>query len=441
MRGGDVPRRPTKLTIRAYQVGFGDCFLLTWGYPSGDKHILIDFGSSAAPKSLSGGLLERVARDIAKQSGGHLDAVVVTNRHKDHVDGFRTDGPGTAPGKIIRSLNPDLVVQPWTEDPRAKKDAEKAAADIMKSQKARVGAREAFVASLESMGLVAGGVVGEARRLQASEPVNFHKHFFANLAFAGEEGIENRSAVENLRTMGKRHAYVSHGSQSGLESMLPGVRVTVLGPPTLKQADSIRKDRTVDRAEFWMMKGLAGRRLAAGANTLFPRAQKHTGKVLPEYARWFAPKLRQIRASALQGIVRVVDDAMSNTSVILLFEAGGKAFLFAGDAQIENWEYTLEQPSLMRRLAKVDFYKVGHHGSGNATPKSLWANFSKRGSPKKTPRLRTVVSTMADKYGRSAGAEVPRKTLVEALKKESDFYSTQTLKSRKKLFEPFVYNL
>src|SRR5262249_10803557 len=157
-------------------------------------------------------------------------------------------------------------------------------------------------------------------------------------------------------------------------------------------SDAIRKERRVDRAEFWMMKGLAGNRLAAGADQLFPRAAKHTGSSLPEDARWFAPKLRHIRANALPGIGRILDEGMNNTSVILLFEVGGKAFLFPGDAQIENWEYTLNQPALMRRLARVDFYKVGHHGSRNATPKTLWKNFAKRAPPKRTPRLRTVVS-------------------------------------------------
>ena len=436
-----MPSRPTKLTIRAYQVGFGDCFLLTWQYARSSRNILIDFGSNASPKSLSDGLLERVALDIKAKTGGHLDAVVVSHRHKDHIEGFKTDGKGTPPGTIIRSLKPDLVVQPWTEDPNAKKDAKTATANIVKGRTDLVSGPAAFVAALESMELVARGVVGEARQLQANEPVNFKKQFFANLAFAGEEGIKNHSAVENLRTMGKRNGYVSHGSRSGLESILPGVRVTVLGPPTLKQSDSIRKERTVDRAEFWMLKGFAGRRLAAGANQLFPRAARHTGKGLPEYARWFAPKLRQIRARALQGIVRILDDAMNNTSVILLFEVGGKAFLFPGDAQIENWEYTLKRPALMKRLAKVDFYKVGHHGSRNATPKSLWKNFAKRGSPKQKPRLRSVVSTMADKYGKTEGAEVPRKTLIAALKKETDFYSTQTLKSKKKLSESFEFTL
>nr|NLU60627.1 hypothetical protein [Pseudomonas sp. BIGb0427] len=42
---------PTSLTLYAYQVGFGDCFLLRFNYP-GDvrRHVLIDFGSMGMPK-------------------------------------------------------------------------------------------------------------------------------------------------------------------------------------------------------------------------------------------------------------------------------------------------------------------------------------------------------------------------------------------------------
>ncbi len=431
---------PTKLTIRAYQVGFGDCFLLTWHYPTKDRHVLIDFGSNAAPKKLSSGLLERVAKDIAKESAGHLDAVVLTHRHKDHIAGFTTNAQKTAPGDIIRSLKPSVVVQPWTEDPKARKDAKKATRNFVSGQVRALSSRAAFLGSLENMEDVAEGIVAEARQLQKSEPLGFRKQFFANLAFAGEEGIKNASAVKNLMTMGNKHSYVSHGSKSGMESVLPGVRITVLGPPTLEQSDAIRKERREDAAEFWMLKGLAGAHLAAGASDLFSKAKQHTG-TLPEYARWFAPKLRQIRASSLQTIVRILDDAMNNTSVILLFEVGGKAFLFPGDAQIENWEYTLQKPALMKRLAKVDFYKVGHHGSRNATPRSLWNNFAKRGPPSSVSRMTSVVSTMPDKYGKSEGAEVPRKTLIAALQKETRFYTTQKLQSKTKLCEAFTFPL
>jgi len=40
------PDTPKSLTIRTYQVGFGDCFLLSFEYPTEKKHVLIDFGST-----------------------------------------------------------------------------------------------------------------------------------------------------------------------------------------------------------------------------------------------------------------------------------------------------------------------------------------------------------------------------------------------------------
>ena len=74
---------------------------------------------------------------------------------------------------------------------------------------------------------------------------------------------------------------------------------------------------------------------------------------------------------------------MNNTSLILLFEVNGKKLLFPGDAQLENWSYALTEAQDTKKvramLADVDFYKVGHHGSLNATPrKLLWEAFKKR---------------------------------------------------------------
>ena len=71
-------------------------------------------------------------------------------------------------------------------------------------------------------------------------------------------------------------------------------------------------------------------------------------------------------------IVRSLDYALNNTSLILLFEIGGTRLLFPGDAQIENWSYALfdapNHEEIQARLAGANFYKVGHHGSLNATP-------------------------------------------------------------------------
>ena len=71
---------------------------------------------------------------------------------------------------------------------------------------------------------------------------------------------------------------------------------------------------------------------------------------------------------------------MNNTSLILLFEVNGKKLLFPGDAQLENWSYAVKDAddadATRALLADVDVYKVGHHGSLNATPKKLlWEAF------------------------------------------------------------------
>ena len=51
------------------------------------------------------------------------------------------------------------------------------------------------------------------------------------------------------------------------------------------------------------------------------------------------------RLNSLLRIVRILDDVLNNTSVILLFDVPGTKplrLLFPGDAQIENWEYAIK---------------------------------------------------------------------------------------------------
>jgi hypothetical protein len=67
-----------------------------------------------------------------------------------------------------------------------------------------------------------------------------------------------------------------------------------------------------------------------------------------------------------------------------------------------------------------------------ATPKTLWSGFANRGAASKRGRLQTLVSTMGGKYGHLAeGTEVPRRTLMTALKKDNTLVSTQTLRGKK----------
>jgi hypothetical protein len=418
---------PTQLTIRSYQVGFGDCFLLTFHYPDGDRHVLIDFGSTGEPKQgAPAKMMDAVAADIEQESGAKLTAVVATHRHKDHISGFAIGTgkqKGKATGDVIRRLKPELVVQPWTEDPKAKRDAKKPAAPPDGSQ--------GLVRALTDMSAFAQQVVDEARTRKAADQIN--RSVAEEISFIGDDGLANLLAVKNLMTMGKKQEYVFYGSHTDLNKLLPGVKVTVLGPPTLEQAPAAERERSKDASEFWHFQAAAQSHAAAG-QLLFPRApHSGHGSRLPDYARWFAPRLEEIRGEQLLQLVRAMDDALNNTSVILLFEAGGKKFLFPGDAQIENWSYALKDVKEFKdnqaTLAGVDFYKVGHHGSLNATPKTLWGLFKKK-SPKKTQpgRLSTAVSTMGGKHGSVASrTEVPRGALIDELERQSNFYCTEDL--------------
>jgi hypothetical protein len=106
------------------------------------------------------------------------------------------------------------------------------------------------------------------------------------------------------------------------------------------------------------------------------------GAYMADNAGW-----RRIDQDWLLSVARLglqLDNATNNTSLVLAFEftATGAVLLFAADAQIGSWkswlplkfkpegddnDQTVETPDLLRRTG---FYKVGHHGSHNATLKA-----------------------------------------------------------------------
>ncbi len=453
--------KPKALEIRGYNVGFGDCFLLSFDYGKSKKHVLIDFGTTQPPtgKMPSSWMLE-IAEAIKEDCGGHLDAIVETHRHADHISGFATGTKGKrASGDVIAECadKNTIIVQPWTEDPDAPQDSKGPRGSVSQT-------RKAFVASLDSMHAVAESVVNEARRMRpekmdaddeeaADEPGEVDltgstagKGLMSRLAFIGEDNVKNLSAVKNLIGMvpAKNHKYVYYGADSGLEDVLPGVKIRCLGPPTIAQSNAVLKQRSSDKEEFWMLRNRfwATQRLAAGdggttstGDRIFPKAKVIP---IPRGSRWFVRRLRGARAKSLLELVTILDSVMNNTSVILLFEVGGKKLLFPGDAQIENWSYALEKD--LPTLADVDLYKVGHHGSRNATPKTLYENFKKRGEEGKKGRMVSLISTKTGKHGNaSAHTEVPRSTLVKALKDETEFITTQTLRSEKCFVETIEF--
>ena len=451
--------RPSNLTIRAYQVGFGDCFLLSFSYPKATKksdqerHVLIDYGSTGMPAGIDASdQMMSVANDIKQRCKGKLSMVVATHRHKDHISGFTTKKDGSGTGDIIKTLKPDMVVQPWTEDPSLEDPKPE---NLPRSQVIPVTNAQ-YLSTLTDMNSLAGTMRTEMVRLRmAISSKGLSEDVADEIDFLSEDNsLPNRMAVANLASMGENH-YVNFGYKLDVRLILPGVKIHVLGPPTLEQHSDIQKQKSRDENEFWMLQGAArsfwkmqaasSELIAASAKSktrLFPDADVYEG-YFPSNNRWFIRRLDELRAEQLLGLVRMLDKSMNNTSVILLFEVGGKKLLFPGDAQIENWEFALSKKEVFDLLKDVTVYKVGHHGSRNATPKTLWNRFGHKDQAVSAPdRLLTLNSTMKGKHGHSKNnSEVPRTSLVTELKNFSDYKSTEEAAKKKELFLDIPINL
>jgi len=400
---------PERVTLRLYQAGFGEVQLLSflYGDPLDDgrneRHVLIDFGSTHSPKGAQANLLVQAAELVREHTSGRLDAIVVTHRHKDHISGFGIKQAAD----VIASLQPRLVVRPWTEDPALPRDATAplGAGDGDGDARSRFGMRLAagqqLAAQIES--LVKGARTDSTR---------------GKLAQAASDQLPNARAIRFLDELAERTAgeYLHAGQSTQLEQVVPGITVRVLGPPTIEEAPDIVKQRATDPDEFWMLQLKAIEVLTP--DRLDTRVPKRPEGVPPGPVAWLVDRLARQQIGALMRLVRTVDDALNNTSLILLIDAGDRRLLLPGDAQIENWSWALTNApntdELRALLADVDLYKVGHHGSRNATPRSLFRLWTEEAADPQRPMC-ALMSTMADVHGDTEATAVPRATLVEAL--------------------------
>lgn len=403
---------PNALSIRMYHVGFGDCFLLTFHYSTIDRHLLIDFGTTRQSKEY----MEAIANDIKARCNGKIDAVVATHRHKDHLSGFKSDESGTSSGDIIAALKPDLVSMTWTEDP----ELDKAATGPMQDDE-----KLSFVASLKSMEHIA------ERALAAALTAKREKRFAisSELEDLSEINIANKSALVNLLNMAKPDGeleFLHCGSKTGLNPMFRGVKFHVLGPPTVDQWSQVKRQKSNDKDEYWHLANywqLLERAFGDDKSTSKLFSKRFLSKV-PSSAKWLVDQMKDPTAEDLLRISRIMDNAINNTSIILVIELWGMKLLFPGDAQIESWDYVLNGPQGKRNrelLSDVEIYKVGHHGSLNATPKTLWNLLENRKDKDGNGNLISLLSSRLNVHGKAKnGTEVPRGKLVTALTKGSE---------------------
>jgi hypothetical protein len=402
------PRGPSEVAVRMYRVGFGDCFLLSlaWaraprrGEPR-ERHVLIDFGTSG--HAAGGPDQAAIARDIAERCGGRLDVVVCTHRHRDHLSGFGDRDAQAA----LRSLAPRRVIRPWTDDPALSEDATHP---------------RGAVAHRFARALAAGQRLGEAGHARFAGARGLR----GEIAALADDQRPNGAALAFLDELAGdgRGRYLAFGDDPGLDELLPGVEVRVLGPPTIERWPQMTRQAADNASEYWLRLSAAALDQAADrlASLLEdgapPVAEAADGAAapLPGQVRWLVGRLRRQREHQVFRMCELVDDALNNTSVILLVRAGERTLLFPGDAQWENWSYALTGPEsapLAPLLAGVELYKVGHHGSRNATPKRLYAAWT---APDAAAHpMVAMMSTRPGQHGRTERTAVPQGALVKGL--------------------------
>lgn len=352
-----------RASVRTYRHGLGDCHLVTlYGQNSSTYRILIDCGVILGTPNAST-IMTKVMDDVVSESNGKVDLLLATHEHWDHVSGF------VQAAQSFAKLKVGEVWMAWTENPKDK-DAKDLAASKGKAIKLLVDSAR----HLQQI-----GASGEPLFVSLSE-------FFGMAA-----GATTKDALEAVRNKATPRYCDPADPPTDLTNF--NARIYVLGPPRdislLKRVDPSQKDKdetyktatdsfvaTVqpalngsdEEAPFAHIQGMP---LAVGKAHAFFAGKYFSG-----------PDWRRIDGDWMIGANELglaLDSMTNNTSLVLAIELGGKdVLLFAADAQIGNWLSwadckwkvnggTITGGDLLKRTI---LYKVGHHGSVNATLKA-----------------------------------------------------------------------
>jgi hypothetical protein len=396
-----VTSSPTRIDFRAYNVGFGDCLLLSFTYASAidgraERHVLIDFGTNKAAKG--GPSLKDVAALIEAETHGKLDVVVLTHRHRDHLAGFDP----TVGGATIARLKPDAIVRPWTEVPDGAAPVGLVPGTHSQGQRKLLDVLTAgrrFASELAAIPSVGRMTVAETA--------------LSGMAMMQLGNSRAIAQLDELAAAGSAH-YLKFGDPLVL-GMLPGVSISVLGPPDPDMWPAILH-QAAQSTEYWLGAGRGDPAALAAANTGEPISMEGDATSLlgPGPGRWLIDRLDDHLVRSAERLVHQLDGVLNNTSLVLLVEAAGHKILLPGDAEIENWGYALtaapNHQAIRDRLRGVDLYKVGHHGSRNATPKQSLYPLLAQAPPAQRFAL---MSTLVGFYG--TANPVPSQALIDKL--------------------------
>lgn len=421
------------INIRMYRHGLGDCFLLTMKCQDDKKyHILIDCGvilGTPTPEPM----MKKVAQNIKSETGGKIDSVIITHEHWDHLSGF------TQAKEVFDTITFNEAWLAWTEDPendlanslRTTRENRKKAIDTSLKKQKEEFALNSFLTSDQK--------TARQNYLQAVEEL---ASFRGGLGAAGS--ASTKSAFDYVKQKAKSIFYYKPGTPPFTPKGIEGIRFYVLGPPEdEKLIKKLLSPKEVYKNAF--MSGI-GTSFMSAIDGLDEQA---TDKYLPfDKYRGISTKEPSIFQSMTPSyfesdsawrkidndwidfsgqLALALDNDTNNTSLVLAVELvdSGKFLLFPGDAQVGNWlswyNYTWkvknsagheEEMDIKKIFEKTVFYKVGHHGSHNAT-------LSAKGLEMMSNDELFVMIPVNKEMAKKKGWNMPFPTLFKRLKEKS----------------------
>ncbi|HMG24042.1 MAG TPA: hypothetical protein VK607_22055, partial [Kofleriaceae bacterium] len=410
-----------ELRIRMYRVGFGDFFLISVPSPGGDQHILIDCGVTRGHTGKGDiASIKDAVRHMAEATDHRLALLIVTHRHQDHIVGFSRC---EAEFRQFRGRVDAIWMPFWETEYAAHDKVRKFQADLHDT----------------ALALYQAALAGDADEINA-EIAGLTMN--ATGAGEGPGGGSNARSLELLkRELGVTPKYYARGDQPELPAGLvnAGLSAQILGPPPAEQLDFLKlMDLKKTVGQYLDASGgvrTARGKLAPFAPEFIVGANAYPASAFREWtprdghgdpgASYHAVLEHSVKSAtpdAMLTAAKQLDSILNNQSLVVRFTWRGKHLLFAGDAQGGNWQswlYDLDKPkkdpskdplSDQGRdiLGSLAFYKVGHHGSTNATPIAAVEAMGKA--------VVAMCSTQADTFGSStSGTEVPREPLLDAI--------------------------
>ena len=382
--------------IRFYCQGIGDCHLLRFEKPGGPFWMLIDCGVHSSVSHGSATITDIVDNILSLTK--RLDVIVLTHEHWDHNSGFFS-----ALDKF-KQFDVGEIWLGWTEnaaDPQAR--------ELDKFKGAALAALQGASQRLErAQGL--SSYLSNVRQ-------GLHTVLGFNFGAKGEKARAARDAAIKLAPSDKVRFLEPKDAPFELP-VAPRTRVYVLGPPRDKAligvTDRAGETYGINRfglaplvlglnnsfdaggdswgdktAPFDPNEGFDISDILAGTDASMPtnkdeaESRDRTVKLVHErYTDAAGEPWRRIDHDWLgvsADLAIQIDQRTNNSSLVLAFEFldTGRVMLFVGDAQVGNWlswkdvHWPVGDKTVSARdlLARTVFYKVGHHGSHNATLK------------------------------------------------------------------------